>query len=44
MVLFTDIVASTERAATVGDRQWREVLERHQRLADRELVATEVVE
>jgi len=36
-VLFTDIVASTERAVAVGDRQWREVLERHQRLADREI-------
>jgi len=36
-ILFTDIVASTERAAAVGDRQWREVLERHQRLADREI-------
>jgi class 3 adenylate cyclase len=23
-VLFTDIVASTERAAAVGDRRWRE--------------------
>src|SRR5207248_2551246 len=28
-VLFTDIVGSTERAAEVGDRRWREVLERH---------------
>jgi class 3 adenylate cyclase/pimeloyl-ACP methyl ester carboxylesterase len=28
-VLFTDIVGSTERAAEVGDRAWREVLERH---------------
>jgi class 3 adenylate cyclase len=31
-VLFTDIVGSTERAATVGDRAWRELLERHQEL------------
>jgi len=31
-VLFTDIVGSTERAATLGDRQWRELLELHNRL------------
>jgi class 3 adenylate cyclase len=36
-VLFTDIVGSTGRAAEIGDQQWREVLERHQRLADREI-------
>jgi len=28
-VLFTDIVGSTERAASLGDRAWRELLERH---------------
>jgi len=28
-VLFTDIVGSTERAATLGDRRWRELLDRH---------------
>ena len=28
-VLFTDIVGSTERAAQLGDRAWRELLERH---------------
>jgi class 3 adenylate cyclase len=28
-VLFTDIVGSTERAASLGDRAWRDVLERH---------------
>jgi class 3 adenylate cyclase len=28
-VLFTDIVSSTERAAELGDRRWRELLERH---------------
>jgi class 3 adenylate cyclase len=28
-VLFTDIVESTERAASLGDRAWRDVLERH---------------
>ncbi len=31
-VLFTDIVGSTERAAALGDREWRDVLERHERL------------
>jgi class 3 adenylate cyclase len=34
-VLFTDIVASTERAAQVGDRRWRELLAVHDELADR---------
>ena len=29
-VLFTDIVGSTQRAAELGDRAWRELLERHQ--------------
>jgi len=28
-VLFTDIVGSTERAAQLGDRQWREILDEH---------------
>ncbi len=28
-VLFTDIVGSTRRAAALGDRAWRETLERH---------------
>jgi class 3 adenylate cyclase/alpha-beta hydrolase superfamily lysophospholipase len=28
-ILFTDIVGSTARAAAVGDRAWRETLERH---------------
>ncbi len=28
-VLFTDIVGSTERAAALGDRAWKELLERH---------------
>ena len=31
-VLFTDIVDSTRRAADLGDRRWREVLERHDEL------------
>ena len=28
-VLFTDIVGSTDRAAQLGDRRWRDLLERH---------------
>ena len=28
-VLFTDLVGSTERAAALGDRAWREIVERH---------------
>jgi class 3 adenylate cyclase len=28
-VLFTDIVGSTEQAASIGDRRWRELLESH---------------
>jgi class 3 adenylate cyclase len=31
-VLFTDIVGSTDRAAELGDRGWRALLERHDRL------------
>jgi class 3 adenylate cyclase len=31
-VLFTDIVGSTQRAAAMGDREWRELLERHHRV------------
>ncbi len=36
-LLFTDIVGSTERAAELGDRAWRELLERHHALIRREL-------
>jgi class 3 adenylate cyclase len=36
-ILFTDIVGSTERAAELGDRGWRELLERHNELVRREL-------
>jgi pimeloyl-ACP methyl ester carboxylesterase len=36
-VLFTDIVASTERATALGDRRWRDLLEQHDRLVRREL-------
>ena len=38
-VLFTDIVDSTHRAATIGDRAWRELLEEHRILVRRELAA-----
>jgi class 3 adenylate cyclase/pimeloyl-ACP methyl ester carboxylesterase len=31
-VLFTDIVGSTERASTMGDRDWRDLLDRHESL------------
>jgi class 3 adenylate cyclase len=34
-VLFTDIAGSTERAARLGDRRWRELLEVHDELASR---------
>jgi pimeloyl-ACP methyl ester carboxylesterase len=37
-VLFTDIVGSTAKAAEIGDRAWRELLEQHHRLIRRELV------
>ncbi len=30
-VVFTDVVGSTERAAELGDRRWRELLEEHHR-------------
>jgi class 3 adenylate cyclase len=36
-VLFTDMVSSTEHAASAGDQRWREVLERHQRIDAREV-------
>lgn len=36
-VLFTDIVGSTAKAAELGDRGWRELLERHHSLVRREL-------
>jgi pimeloyl-ACP methyl ester carboxylesterase len=37
-VLFTDIVDSTIRASELGDRRWRELLERHNALVRRELL------
>jgi class 3 adenylate cyclase len=36
-VLFTDIVRSTERAVELGDRAWRDLLERHHELVRRQL-------
>jgi class 3 adenylate cyclase len=36
-VLFTDIVDSTVRAASLGDRQWRQLLDRHDRAARTEV-------
>jgi class 3 adenylate cyclase len=36
-ILFTDIVGSTEAAARLGDRAWRDLLERHHALVRREL-------
>jgi class 3 adenylate cyclase len=36
-VLFTDIVGSTARAAQLGDRSWRELLQRHHALVRRQL-------
>ena len=36
-VLFTDIVGSSEKAASLGDRAWRELLERHHEFVRRRL-------
>jgi DNA-binding NarL/FixJ family response regulator len=36
-VMFTDIVSSTERAAQLGDRAWRELLDRHDAVVRRHL-------
>jgi class 3 adenylate cyclase len=36
-VLFTDIVSSTERAATVGDSRWQELLDAHNDAARRQI-------
>ena len=36
-VLFVDLVGSTERAAAIGDRRWRDVLGTYQELAEREI-------
>jgi class 3 adenylate cyclase len=37
-VLFTDIVGSSEQAASLGDRAWRELLQRHHELVRRQLL------
>ncbi|HET8578956.1 MAG TPA: adenylate/guanylate cyclase domain-containing protein [Methylomirabilota bacterium] len=37
-ILFADIVSSTEKAAALGDRRWRELLDSYYALARRELV------
>ncbi len=37
-ILFTDIVGSTARAAELGDRAWRDLLERHHSVIRRELI------
>jgi pimeloyl-ACP methyl ester carboxylesterase len=36
-VLFTDLVGSTEQAKKLGDRRWRELLERHHTLVRQQL-------
>ena len=36
-VLFTDLVGSTERAVALGDRRWRDLIERHHTAVRREL-------
>jgi class 3 adenylate cyclase len=36
-VLFTDIVGSTERAAELGDKAWRDVLDRHDQVVRRQI-------
>jgi class 3 adenylate cyclase len=36
-VLFTDVVGSTETAARLGDRRWRDLLERHDAIVRRQL-------
>jgi class 3 adenylate cyclase len=36
-ILFTDIVNSTKQAASLGDRRWRELLNRHDAVVEREV-------
>jgi class 3 adenylate cyclase len=36
-ILFSDIVDSTKRAAGIGDRRWRELLDSHDRMAGRQV-------
>jgi class 3 adenylate cyclase len=37
--MFTDVVKSTERAAAMGDRQWRDALDAHDAATRQQLVA-----
>ena len=43
-MLFTDIVASSEHAARLGDRGWRDLLQQHHELVRRELLRYRGVE
>jgi len=43
-VLFTDIVGSSEQASRLGDRAWRELLQRHHELVRRQLLRHRGVE
>jgi class 3 adenylate cyclase len=43
-VMFTDIVGSTQRAAELGDRAWRDLLARHHAVVRRELARYRGVE
>jgi len=43
-VLFTDLVGSTERAAKIGDRAWRDLVSRHNEVVRRELTRFRGVE
>ena len=36
-VLFTDVVGSTEKARELGDRRWRDLLDRHNEIVRRDL-------
>jgi class 3 adenylate cyclase len=38
-VMFTDVVSSTERAAALGDRRWRDLLDAHDAAVRHQLVA-----
>jgi pimeloyl-ACP methyl ester carboxylesterase len=43
-VLFTDVVGSTERAAALGDRAWKDLVEQHHRLVRGQLARFRGVE
>ena len=42
-VLFTDVVKSTETVASMGDKRWRELLDRHDDIVAREVEPQAVV-